>query len=1021
MERPTRSTRASLAPSASDFTAAVSAAIAAGAAKGQATAFVVGRIDQTVVGPGASTAAIEEQVIEVLRRNLRHGDVLWHEADVASILLPSTLRDQAVQVASRLGASVRQHSFSAARGERPRASVTLSLGVAAAPVHGSKVEQLVLAARSACDHVTASGGDSMAAAPLSPGQSPDRRLELERFIGRVEELARLGRALDDAVAGSPRVVAVHGEPGSGRATLVRQLEPEVRLRGGSLVVARARSGGVEMPYAIWAQLIGAIRRLPDAPSASRAWNELSRLDPGIKGTAEQGGSKFSLLEEISEFVRLSARSRPLVVVLEEMQWADAASWDALDHLLTGLERERLLVCLTTRDDPRQSDADRRKSLERFTNYEDIRLSRLTRDEVKRWLESAMQRQEIGREPLAFVYRHTEGNPLFIAELMRLMLEEGSIRHTGLRWEWSPVSELRMPNGFDEIIRRRLSVFDPGVRDVLCAASVIGRRFDLELLLAAADAPAASVHAAIQEAVARGMLVPNAERGGGGHAFVHERVTEALTASCPPDRVTLMHARVADAMRGRPTAVVDAALHYDAANRAADAYAFALKAADQAERLYTYDVAGEFLRIAARNAATPGDLAEVRERMAYIAETLGRFDETEELCDLAIEWFSGRGDRLRALTLRRIRERARRELGQPARIILEALRGLDEEAKALGSDRERVEILTMESQTYARLAEPQLAEQLAEECVRIAEHVGDTALRAAALNRLGITVRSRSPIKAREYFNSALELFQRLGDVRGQARCHNNLGVTHAEVHADQGRDSLAMAMSLARSAGMPDLAGTAALNLGVLMQKGGDHDRARELYDEAMSLFAAVKNSELQLYALYNLANVERDSGNFSVGAELYDATSSLAQRIGQSDVEIGAMAGEGLCLLALGKLEAVRIHSAEIEHRLASATGWFQGREVVDAFRVRSAAADGRVSQAMEIYEAARQDAAAVDLYSVHWLTATVADLFMADYRDQMQEIIRQYRAEATALGFTDLVRIFESLQEMPRESVQS
>ena len=959
--------------------------------------------------------ALREQAVEVIRRNLRHADVVLLEGESISVLLPGTSAEQARYVAARLGAAVRHHGFAGVASDRPRHSASLSLGIASSDADGSTVSALSDAARSAVEHVVASGGDGVATAAVTGGELPVRHLELERFVGRAEELASLRRALDEAIGGTPRAIGVLGEAGSGRGTLLRQIESELRLRGGSLVVARARNSGVRKPYAIWGQLLDALQRLPDVPT--KTWQELMHLDPRLPGPEEErAGSKFRLVEELSEYVRLCGRSRPLVIVLEEMQWADGASWDALDHLLTGLQRERLLVCFTARDDHGHSDiAERRKSLERFAYYDEIQLSRLTRDEVKRWLESAMQRQEIGREALAYIYRHTEGNPLFIVQLVRCMLEEGAIRHDGRRWEWLPVSQLRLPNGLDEIIIRRMGRFAPAAQDVLRTAAVIGRQFDVDVLLAAAEVPADEVHAAVGHAVRVGILQPNYERGGGGQAFAHERISEALIAAIPGERLSRAHERVARALESRPAAVVETALHFDWASCAADAYAHALKAAAYAESVYAFDSAREFLQIAARNALSPAELAEVRVKLAHLAETMGRFDETEELCDLAIEWFSGRGDRLRALTLRRMRERARRELGQPAKLTLDALRELDEEAKALGSDEERIEVLTMESQTYARLGERQRAEKLAEECVQMAERVGDPSLLAGALNRLGITVRAHSPQRAREYFERALELFQKIGDVRGQARCHNNLGITWLELRADVARESLAMAMTLARAAGMPDLSGLAALNLGVIMGRMGDYERARQLYSDAMALFAAVKNSELQLYALYNMANAERDTGNFEVGAELYESTSSLAQRIGLSEVEIGAMAGEGLCLLALGKMDAVRTHAAEIEHRIAGMSGWFAGREIVDAFRVRSAIAEGRIAEAMESFEAARKDSESVDLYSVAWLTAAVADLLLPHYPDQILAALQKYAGQVEALGFTDLVRKYQSLQGLP------
>ena len=106
------------------------------------------------------------------------------------------------------------------------------------------------------------------------------------------------------------------------------------------------------------------------------------------------------------------------------------------------------------------------------------------------------------------------------------------------------------------------------------------------------------------------------------------------------------------------------------------------------------------------------------------------------------------------------------------------------------------------------------------------------------------------------------------------------------------------------AAGMPDLWGIAASNLGVSYHRRGDYERARELLGEALALVAAVKNSEIQLYALYNMAHLEWENGAWESGAELYEATASLAQRIGADDVEIGAIAAVGLCSVEGGKLE---------------------------------------------------------------------------------------------------------------------
>src|SRR5205085_10266424 len=125
---------------------------------------------------------------------------------------------------------------------------------------------------------------------------------------------------------------------------------------------------------------------------------------------------------------------------------------------------------------------------------------------------------------------------------------------------------------------------------------------------------------------------------------------------------------------------------------------------------------------------------------------------------------------------RMRERARMEQAQPARVTLDALVALDTDAKRLSFDRERVAILTLASQTHGRLGEMRLAERLAAEAVDMAERIGDRALLADALNRLGNTLVAEAPSRAHVAHERALQLYEALGDVRGQGRVYGNMGV-----------------------------------------------------------------------------------------------------------------------------------------------------------------------------------------------------------------------------------------------------
>lgn len=954
-------------------------------------------------------------ILEIVRTNVREGEMVAHSGGDELIALLSAPAASARDVAERLCAAVRGHRFPETE-QRASPRVTITVGVAAAPEHGDSFAALHAAADAARVFLKGQGRDGAALAPLSGDDPRTRPLDVNRLAGRADELRTLTQALEDALAGHPRAVAVLGEAGAGTAMLVRQLEPEVRLHGGSLVVGRLRQQRVREPYGAWAALVTALSRLPGAPR--RRWRELHHLVPSLEGegphSEARSGSKYRLLEELAEYVRLSAAARPLVLLLDEMQWADAASWDVLDHVLQQLETQRVLLCLAFRNAPADAEsAERRQALTRTPAFSELALSRLTRDEVKRWLEAALHHHEIGREFLAFLYRHTEGNPFFIAQLLRTLVDEGNLWPANGRWEWTPVSELRLPIGLPSLIARQLSRLPSSTQAVLGTAAIIGDEFDAGLVVAAGAGSDAAVQLALSEGLSANILRPTYERGGRGYAFAHSLVTEVLLQSLAPDRLRHLHQRVAEALerrdRGRASEI---AQHYDAANASAPAYHHALAAAERAERVFAYAAATEFLQMAARNAGTPGELAEVRARSASLAELVGRFDEAEELCDLAIEWFDANRDKRRALTLRRLRERARKELGQPARLTLDSLLSLDGEAKALSLQGERVEILTMLSQTYGRLGDLTGAERTAAEAVGIAEATADAVLLGHALNRLAATVERDAPERAEAIYRRALAIFEQTGDARGQAGCYNNLGNLAATRDAwQEARQSYGTAIALARTAGMPDIWGSAAMNLGITYYRSGVFDRARDLLGEALALVAAVKSSELQLYSLHNMANLEYDSGSWDSGAELFEATASLAKRIGADDVEIGAIAGEGLCRFHAGQVEAAREAYARLRTHLERRQDWFQGREFVEALIVAVLVADDAVDEAVARFEVAVREAEGVFLYTAAWLTAACgrslrlrAPAIVHLWVERFLPLAEEYGYEAIARHLNDL-----------------
>src|SRR5215212_6970304 len=206
------------------------------------------------------------ELVVLVRRSLRGTDAVALAGDELLVMVDGPML-VAQPITARLLAAVRTHRFTGGVTDQP-IKLTLSLGAAAAPEHGEDFDRLVRAARRA---QAEAGADNAAVAHArDPGG-----LDLDRFVGRAEPLARLSESLDDMARGVARVVAVIGETGVGSSSLVQMVGPEVRLRGGSLISAACHEQQLPEPYAWWSEVLRAGRRLHG--KMKRAWGELSRL------------------------------------------------------------------------------------------------------------------------------------------------------------------------------------------------------------------------------------------------------------------------------------------------------------------------------------------------------------------------------------------------------------------------------------------------------------------------------------------------------------------------------------------------------------------------------------------------------------------------------------------------------------------------------------------------------------------------------------------------------------------------
>ena len=380
--------------------------------------------------------------------------------------------------------------------------------------------------------------------------NPLDRLARGVFVGRERELERLRGAFDSAFAGRGSVVMLVGEPGIGKTRTTQELETYARLRGAQVYWGRANEQGGAPPFWPWllagrayaAQNAEELRRKewePYAVELQRIFN-LRTLFPALPEPppADSEEGQFQLFDAMSGFFRGVSERVPLVIVLDDLHWADRATLQLLTHLARDLARSRILVMGTYRD----TDLDRRHPLSQALadmNREDLflrlPLRGLAEPDVRDYIERAAG-VEPSRELVRRVFEETEGNPFFLSEVVNLMAQEGTLTATS-------VSDVAIPEGVRQALGRRLDRLSEETNALLTTLAVAGREFDHGLVRALGGHDEQASLLLVEEALRARVLE---EMSAGQYRFTHALMQETLLGELSAARQVLLHGEIAEA-------------------------------------------------------------------------------------------------------------------------------------------------------------------------------------------------------------------------------------------------------------------------------------------------------------------------------------------------------------------------------------------------------------------------------------------------------------------------------------------
>lgn len=662
------------------------------------------------------------------------------------------------------------------------------------------------------------------------------RMARGRIVGREREMLQARRLWERIQAGEGLLWLISGEPGIGKTRLVREVVTLVEVTGGKTFVGECYPEG-GAPYAPIAQIIRRAlafnpQRLVELPENVLA--DLLLLAPDLQSRypevqpnprLEPISEQQRLFENLVEFFITLSRVSPCLLVLEDAHWADQASLAFLRYLARRTLEQRLMIVITYREvdlDEALPLQDMLIALTRDRLAERLKLTRL--DQVAtRMMLAALLCDDPPQRLVEAIYRETEGNPFFIEEVCKALLESGQLACEDGGWKQPDLDNLVVPQSVRLTIQSRLSKLPPFCQEVLRSAAILGREFDFETLQRVEeDKDEEQLIEALERAEHAQLVEELSSARGGAFRFVHALIPLTLVESLSGLRRRRLHRRSASVIEKlRPDDLEALAYQYSQAEEPEKALYYLRLVGDKASQRYAnedalraYTQALEFceergrkrFEILAAQAAVLHLVAK-RERqlaviseMQSIAEELGQDDLRFEALIALIDYFAitdytlarqpcqealalaqALGDPPReGRALRRLADIAFQDGDQHRSIhFLEAalpkfeLSGLMDET---------ISSLYLLSLNYINSGEREKGQLKAEKALALSRQIKDRRLEATSLRRLGIAMRAQDrKDEALVYYQEALELHRAVGDRAEECNALNAIGALLVEM------------------------------------------------------------------------------------------------------------------------------------------------------------------------------------------------------------------------------------------------
>jgi len=763
-----------------------------------------------------------------------------------------------------------------------------------------------------------------------PSPRPLARKEIQ-LVDRVGEMNQLKEAVDRAVRGEGGLLFLRGEAGIGKTRLTRELGAYAHLRGMNVLYGRCPAlltmTGIP-PYILWSEVIRDYLQASAPEQLYRVMGfypaEVSKLVPELRqrlGAIPQSiqidpeHERDRLFEAVSQFITNVSKEAPLLVVLDDLQWTDQSSLLLMHYLARGVSRERLLLVGAYRDnevDEKHPLSPVLTELNRERLLQAVPLKRMSPGDVSDMIKQILEQDDVPREFCELVYQKTRGNPFFVEEVTKSLMEQELIIREGNRWKIKEVSEIEFPETVKGVIKTRITRLDDECRNLLTMASFVGYDFTFEALRGATGFEEDKLIELAERMLKTGLIKERAVRGEDAYSFADAIVRDVV------------HEEVSHLMHRRLHHVAGSALEKVYANKIDDhlaelAYQFLegndrdkalgyfLKAGEKAAKIYANNEAFSYfqsaLQLLDEKEGELDEKARVLERLGDIKRIQGEYNACVEHWSRALELRKKLDEKENAARIDRRMASVLSAMGEEER----AETHYQEALKILEAMPESIELASLYSNRahmFWRRGDLSNACSLGMRALELAEKLNAQEVVADTCRTLGIAFvdigDAQALKKATEYLERGLKTALDNGYMESAIWCYNSLGV--ATYSSERGSECFEKGYALAKKVGHISSESYLGSHLALRMLLRGEVENGVSMAEASLALARKAGRMQDICWSLNILGYACQILGEWERGEQCLSEALNISQKLNYLEQNLISNWGLGLLYLRKGE-----------------------------------------------------------------------------------------------------------------------